>query len=570
MSRLQPQAQSRPATSLLVSSLIGALLLLLPVEAAALPGFFATQTKTKPTSLSTQVAVMMNGDDSVVTVMTDYKGPMKPFAWVIPVPTDVQASEVKILKRGALERLEELTAPRFHEFWEMDPCDTETKHEQIWERKLSASSDTDFLGGGDMFKNTDKVPKVMQERLDPDYRTEGHGYTISVVPRAVDSWLQSKGYNMPDGISLDAYDGMSFLVAEVDPKLLELGAKGEAVLSPLRYNTKKTVELATTLGKAHVDKAHELLIYVLHPESRYQVDNYKNVFPPTNLEVDFKVKERMGDYYAGLYDMIAQKHPKAFVTEYAWEVKTCGEPCPDAPLKIFELFTLGAEVFEQSVPESERNPDPPERTEEEQAKFDAIEEKDEKVRIEKLRQEVARRGALLKRHESYVLTRLHYRYGPGDMPEDVKLLPGSPIKGGVEVPQGEKGELPQGEDKSDANKFQTRFYHLHPNKAVVKCDDPKPYRWGKPPRSYRGARKIWVADQLAARDRTRIKPTELTYTSVPALELKGVEKPSDKPAAPVVEEEKSDCDCSVPGKPIHGPAWAVLGLLGLSFWRRRR
>lgn len=563
---------SRPGRWLWFASL-AVVSLLVSERAAALPGFFATEGKTVPQSFTTQIAVMKRGDDAAVTVMTDYKGPMKPFAWVLPVPSDVKLADVKVLKRGALERLEEITAPRFHEFWEMDPCDTETKHEQIWERKLSASAGTDFLGGADMFKNTKKVPKVMRERLDPDYRTEGHGYKLSLVASGVERWLKQKGYSMPAGLSLDSHRDKSFLVAEVDPKLLELGAKGEAVLSPLRYFTQQGVELATTLGNPHIGSAHELLIYVFSPEGRYQVDGYKNIFPPTNIEVDFKVKERMGDYYAHLHDMMAAKQPKAFVTEYAWETKTCGEPCPDAPLKLFELLTLGAEEFEKSVPAGERNPKPPERTDEEQAQFDAIDDKEERARIEKVRKEVARRAALFKRHENYTLTRLHYRADKSGMPSDVTLTAAGPIEGGVDIPQGVKGELPQGEKPGKTNKFQTRMYHLHPNKVVLKCDDPKHYRWGKPPRTYRGARKIWVADQLANRDRKRIVPTELTHTSIPSLDIQGVPKPSDKPIPPpAAEEDKSSCSvAAVAGDPTRTSLGAFASLIfGLALMARRR
>ena len=140
-------------------------------SARAFPGFYAGKDGAERTSSSTQVVIMKNGGHTVVSVMPDYMGPMQPFVLVLPVPGDVQLSEVKTLKPADVERLEQLTAPRFHEFWEMDPCEP-GKPEQIWERSLVARSDTDFLGGSQMLEGTEKVPKEMKLKVDPTFRED--------------------------------------------------------------------------------------------------------------------------------------------------------------------------------------------------------------------------------------------------------------------------------------------------------------------------------------------------------------------------------------------------------------
>jgi hypothetical protein len=35
----------------------------------------------------------------------------------------------------------------------------------------------------------------------------------------------------------------------------------------------------------------------------------------------------MGEFYNALYDMILQKHPQTFLSEYAWPAEGCGQPC---------------------------------------------------------------------------------------------------------------------------------------------------------------------------------------------------------------------------------------------------
>ncbi len=520
-------------------------------QAQALPGFFATKSGTA-TSSSTQVVLMMNDSETAVSVATDFKGPNQEFALVLPVPSDVVLKEVLTLKRHSVERLDELTAPRFHEFWEMDPCE-EGKTEQIWERSLAASESSDFLGmnmgAGDMLKGTTKAPKEMRTKVDADFRDEGSEYKFSLVSSDVISWLKGKGYQPPAGIDVGKYAGMQFLIAETDPQKAELGGKGEALLSAIRYNTKKPVTVASTLGLANTDKMHELIIYTLHPTKRFETANYPTVFPPTNVQVDFSVKERIGEFYAGIHDLLLAKDPSAFVAEYAWSTEGCGEPCVQAALRLDELLTLGADAFERSLSDDVRNPEPPARSEEEEKVYKKAKKK-EKKEMDDLAKEIARRKALMERHKSYVLSRLHHRFDAKGLPKDIELRPTAPAEGGIAIPQGEKGEMSTEVNASAAaNKFQTRFVHLHPDKAVIKCEKPERFRWGKPPRTYRGARKIWTAQQLASRDRTKFKPAELVLSDYPKLDLKKQLTTEEKARVEIekkAEEEKAKASgCAV-------------------------
>jgi hypothetical protein len=121
-----------------------------------------------------------------------------------------------------------------------------------------------------------------------------------------------------------------------------------------------------------------------------------------------------------------------------------------------------------------------------------------------------------------------------------------------------------------------RFNNFHPSIVVAKCDTPQKWRWGKAPRTYRGLRKIWIADDLTRKSRTQINPAEVVQTAIPWLGLKA--------ALPVVDDGGADaavdgggatgkkgggCGCQFPGR-TRGGAW--LGGLGLAWvvWRRPR
>lgn len=575
------------------SSLFAVALAAVSAPAWAFPGFYATKGKKPAENLSTHVVVMQHGEDSAITVMPDYKGDLKPFALVMPVPDDVTEESVKVIKRNFVDRVDEISAPRFHEYWEKDPCEP-GKAEQIWEIDLTAKSDTNFLGiqmpTGDAPKR--KVAKELRLNVEAQYKQgEHHLHVLTPDSGAKDvvGWLEGKGYTAPEGAkaAIQKYvdRGMNVLVSEVDEKQVELVSGSRAILSPLRIATHKEVVIPSTLGTLNSGGMQELYVYVLAPKRRMGPKGYETVYPPTNISVDFKVKERMGEFYAGLHDLMLAKNPKAMIAEYAWSADGCGRPCPNEALMIDELLTLGADFFEEGVPEEERNPEPPEMTEEEEKALKALEEqedkkkaKEDKKRFEADRVELARRKALLSRHDDYVLSRFHHRYDKAGLPKDIALQPVEHVKGGVGLPQGPEGEAPTEVKPASESELQARYNFFHPNKAVIKCDKPERWRWGKPWKTYRGLRKIWVAQDMATKNRTSIKPAQMVKTPVPWLGLAGVSaKPvpdggaADAGAAAAAKKE-SDCGCrSVGSRAPAGGALASLGVaLAFLSWRRRR
>ncbi|HVU02023.1 MAG TPA: DUF2330 domain-containing protein [Polyangiaceae bacterium] len=560
-------------------------------RAEAFPGFFAYQGQ-KPGNLSTQVVLMKRNDTTVVSVMPDYQGDLKPFAVVLPVPDDVKVADVKTLRRDFVDRVDQISAPRFHEFWEMDPCDGD-KREQEWERDLTVHGGG-FLGmdigqsGGD---TTFKPGKEMGLVVTPDFKEGEQKFSLIPASDAGDlaGALKKKGYTAPDGVNQAVAPyvsaGMNFLVAEVDTKKVELVGGDRAIVSPIRYFTQKPVNVDATLGLLDSTGMQELFVYVITPEKRYEVKNYPNVFPPTNIEVDFKVKERIGEFYAGLHDLLIAKQPLGVLNEFAWSTKGCGQPCPNEPLLIHELLTLGADVFEKSVPKEEAEPKPPEMTEAEKAAFKDIKDKKKKKEIEDTRKETARRKALVARNV-YVLSRMHHRYDKSSLPKDLEVGPADHVRGGVDIPEGPKATLPTDVKPAPESQLQIRFTSFHPSPAVPHCDKPERYRWGKAPRTYLGLRKIWTALDTATRNRKSHKPADLVFTPVPMLALAGQpdmlggqqEVKSFAPvpsasAAPVEGEGEKKSGCSVSGV-VAGRAgrapWAVAGLGALVVLGRRR
>ena len=291
----------------------------------------------------------------------------------MPVPSDVELTELKTLKRDAVEWVEQVSAPRVHHFWEKDPCSL-GKARQAWKRELKVSGATSGpLGTFDMEYFTGgkrQVPRELSWRVEPDFKTGEFTFAILPGPRPEPEageeeeaeqraapepktkrpeadeaeepppppappaselvpWLRGKGYKVSaaaeKAIAPYVQAGMSVLVAEVDPDKIELIGGDRGQLSPIRYWTKQPLtKLPIMPGRVNLDKRLEVFIYVIHSRQRFEVANYENAYPPTNVELkerlgEIWVQERIGEVYATILDRVLEKHPGAFLTEFAWQ-----------------------------------------------------------------------------------------------------------------------------------------------------------------------------------------------------------------------------------------------------------
>lgn len=559
--------------------------LLLAPGAGAFPGFMASKGK-PPVVHSTHIVVMKKGPTTVVSVMPDYQGSLEPFVVVLAVPPDVTADHVVTLKREYVDHADMISAPRFHEFWEQDPCD-QGPPEQEWQRNLKVSG-SGFLGAPQPGFGEKKVAKELL--IDTSVKVKEGEYTFTILPAGTSplGWLRGKGYQPPPGAeqALGAYASQAFIAAEVDPKRIELVGGDRAQLSPIRFFTDQPYDtLPIRLGllnKPEKDK-QEYVVYTLDTEKRYEVGNYKTVSPPTNIEVTFDIKERVGEFYNSLYDQILATNPDAVLREYAWSHEGCGQPCATEPFGLSELLSLGGDVFERAVPDEEKNPKPPELTKDEKDLDKEIlkeikkpkERRERQKMMEEDRKKIAAVKALLERHK-YVVARLHHRYDDKTLSRDPQLqaAPG-PLEGGIALPKGQKREANMSIAPAKENKLQTRFNNFHDWKPVIHCPGPERWRWGKSPPDYRGLRKTWIADDLTRKSRTQMPAQKNILTSLPELKLgPGFDVPdagADAADGGDAAGSGKGCGCRVAGTPTGGSLGVALaGLFGLGLLARRR
>jgi hypothetical protein len=367
-------------------------------------------------------------------------------------------------------------------------------------------------------------------------------------------------------------------------KRIELVGGDRAQLSPIRFFTEQpydTLPMRLGLVNASEKDKQEFVLYTLDGTHRYEIGNYKTVDPPTNIEVDFAIKERMGEFYNNLYDKILAKNPDAVLREYAWSHDGCGQPCATEPFALSELLSLGGDVFERAVPDEEKNPKPPELTKDEKELdkeiLKPLKPKEKKAKIKELeedRKKIAAVKALIERHK-YVLARLHYRFDKKTLTRDPKLVAvEGALEGGIALPKGQKREANMQVGPGKENKFQTRYNNFHNWKPVIKCPSPERWRWGKSPPDYRGLRKTWLADDLTRKSRTQIAAEKMILTPLPDLQIGpgfGVaDAGADAADGGDAAGSGKSCGCRLAGRTSASPLSFALFAVGLAFLRRSR
>jgi hypothetical protein len=300
----------------------------------------------------------------------------------------------------------------------------------------------------------------------------------------LETWLRQNRYQIPSGAEplLRPYveAGSKFFVAKVDPKKVQV-VDGRGALSPLRFHyDSEEFSLPIRLGLANASGKQDLIVNILSPDRRYEVANYKNVTIPTNFDVRPTVKTRFAEFYAALFDKTLEANPGAVVTEYAWLAQPflkC-DPCPDQVPADADMMTLGGDIIGGPIATG-----------------------------------------------NYVLTRLHARYGRGDMKDDLRFREAKPITGGREI--WNQGGLEHGATASAQNFFQGRYAIRYAWTGPIKCQNPRRGVWGGPTDG--GSRQTIAASKLAFAPRGQISVAQMVKRDLPEIGVTKVE-PGAQPA----------------------------------------
>jgi hypothetical protein len=389
--------------------------LTLASRAEAFCGFFVGKADAKLFNKSSQVALVRDGNRTVMTLANDYEGPLSEFALVVPVPSVLTREQIHVGNPKLLERLDAYSSPRLVEYTDPDPCER-----RYALKEKAARVAMPMAAAGQMARD---AASALGVRVEASYTVGEYDIVLLSATQSagLEIWLRASGYRIPPRAAraLEPYikQDMKFFVAKVNLK--EQKASGFQALRPIQiaYESPKFM-LPIRLGMANAHGAQDLVVYTITRTGRVESSNYQTVKIPSDVEVPEFVKDRFGDFYKATFENAwKEQGQRAILTEYVWNMSWC-DPCAAPPLDASELRELGVFWLDDvqlpgSQPWRRAAPIP---------------------------------GAI-------VLTRLHVRYDAEHFPEDLMF-----------------------QETGDQQQFQGRYVMRHPFRGELSCPEADEYR----------------------------------------------------------------------------------------------
>ena len=402
---------------------LGLLTALASLPVAAFCGFYVGKADAKLFNEASQVILVRDGNRTVIGMRNDFQGDLSEFALVVPVPVVLQKNQIHVGDPKIFERIDAYSAPRLAEYFDTNPCELD----RLPRAAMAMNSPM-----GALAKKEAQRDKALGVTVEARY-TIGE-YDIAILSatesNGLEKWLRQSGYNIPPKASkaLQPYirQNLKFFVAKVN--LAEQAKTGFSYLRPLQFAFEsERFMLPVRLGMLNARGPQDLVIYALTRNGRVETTNYRTAKLPANVELPTYTRGEFAQVYQALFAEQARREDFRVVwTEYFWDMAWC-DPCAAEPLSADELRSAGVFWLDGDEPAIGVAPGasaPP---------------------IAKAR---GASGA-----QPVMLTRLHLRYTPETLPEDLMF-----------------------QETQDRQNFQARYVLRQPwNGDVNACTEAKSY-----------------------------------------------------------------------------------------------
>ena len=330
LAKLASTGQVRPA--LFVWLMVG---LVSPVLAFC--GFYVARADAQLYNKASQIVIARDGLRTKITMVSDYQGAVKDFAMVVPVPTVLKRSEIRVIDPGVVTRLDAYSAPRLVEYFDEDPCQP-----MLMEEAMPSAAPAE---SGASNRTRDRALGVT---IEAQYSVGEYDIVILSATQSsgLETWLRQNGYKIPAGAkaALAPYiqGGMKFFVAKVN--LQNYAQTGYTLLRPLQMSfNSEMFMLPLRLGMLNAAGDQDLIVYALTRGGRVEAANYNTVEVPSNVEIPLYIKEKgeFSRFYTSMFQKAyLRQNQKAAFIEYAWDTSSC-DPCASDPPSQSDLLQAG-------------------------------------------------------------------------------------------------------------------------------------------------------------------------------------------------------------------------------------
>jgi Na+-transporting NADH:ubiquinone oxidoreductase subunit NqrB len=313
-------------------------------EASAFCGFYVSKADGTLKNKTSQVIIVHDGDRNVITMYNDFKGKIKDFAMVVPVPVVLKKSDIKVIDQSLFNTLNQYSQPRLVQYYDQNPC---VNYEYgMLEGKAAGVSLDDVVVTGYNARAKHLGVKVEAKYLVGEYDI----LILSAKESAgLRTWLTENGYKIPDGTDevLEPYvkSNLKFFVVKVNEE--EKKKLPGNFLRPIQISfSSSKFMLPIRLGMANADGNQDMIVYAFTKKGRIECTNYRTVSLPTGKNIPLFVENNFENFYTNLFQHQWKMEGKSVaMLEYAWDVSPKNfmkcDPCVAAAPSRQDLVQAG-------------------------------------------------------------------------------------------------------------------------------------------------------------------------------------------------------------------------------------
>jgi hypothetical protein len=324
--------------------MLTAALLSATTAAHAFCGFYVAKADTRIFNQASQVILVRDGNQTVITMSNDFKGDVKDFAMVVPVPTVLKESDIKVVERQVFDRLDAYSAPRLVEYYDNDPCSPHLDYEMA----VPAAAK---MGAGTMAEDAAKSRKDYGVSIEAKYTVGEYDILILSAEQSngLQRWLNDNGYKIPPNAEevLNPYikNNLKFFVVKVNIEKMEDSEFQTLRPLQIKFNARR-FGLPIRLGMANANGDQDLIVYAFTKQGRVESTNYRTMKMTSDIQVPEFVEEKFGPFYADAYKKAWKREgEEAIFLEYAWDVSSRNfvkcDPCVSNPPTYADLRDAG-------------------------------------------------------------------------------------------------------------------------------------------------------------------------------------------------------------------------------------